>query len=118
MVIPKELAAGVKNRVAQQLTEEAASEEAEAPAEQAAPQIQAVGLREAARIAALQTELRLLGELASTQAIQGLQPYLAVNSPALSSATIVRSERDARFHVAPTELEEVLKHFGAELDKA
>ncbi|HUF49878.1 MAG TPA: PIG-L family deacetylase, partial [Longimicrobiales bacterium] len=36
----------------------------------------------------------------------------------LTPGTIIRSERDARFHMPPRKLDEVLRHFGAELERA
>jgi LmbE family N-acetylglucosaminyl deacetylase len=79
--------------------------------------IEIASVREASRLAALQTELRLLGDLASLDTVQGLQPYLALNSPCVTPATIVQSERDARFRIAPTHLENVLRHFGSRLEE-
>ena len=100
-------------------TKQAAAKEAAAArgTEQAGRSIEVATMREASRLAALQTELRLLGDLASMETVQGLQPYLALNSPLVTPATIIRSERDARFRIAPSQLERVLRHFGSELDQ-
>jgi len=77
----------------------------------------AASVREAARVAALETELRLLGDLAAAATIEKLQPHLAVNSPFLRTATIAISERDARFRIPPARLRELMRNFGAELER-
>lgn len=75
-------------------------------------------LREAARLAALETELRVLGDLASAEAIEELQPYLDVGSPRVRTDAVIRSQRDQRFNVPRSRLKEVLKQFSPRLERA
>ena len=80
------------------------------------PLIQVASFRQAARLAAMQTELRLLGDMASHSAILGLQPYLQINSPRLRRDTVVRGQRDPRFRLPASQLRELLDRFCAELE--
>jgi N-acetylglucosamine malate deacetylase 2 len=82
-----------------------------------APDARVRAVRESARLAALQTELRLLGSLAGKNTIDLLQPYLAVGSNRLTPTTLIRSQQDARFRVPASQLKEMMSHFGSELEK-
>lgn len=73
-------------------------------------------VREAARLAARQTELRLLGDLAAPATVEGLLPYLELHSPALSAHTLVQSAQDARFQVPRGLLRDVFDRFCRELE--
>jgi N-acetylglucosamine malate deacetylase 2 len=76
-----------------------------------------LSLRHACRLAALETELRLLGELSSPASVSGLHPHVSAGSGAVSPHTIVRGRRDPRFRAPPARLEEALEQFGGELDR-
>lgn len=79
--------------------------------------VRAASVRESARVAALETELRLLGRLAANSTIERLHPHLAVDSPFVSPSMIRMSERDARFQIPESRLREILRNFGTELER-
>jgi N-acetylglucosamine malate deacetylase 2 len=76
----------------------------------------AAAVRQAARMAALETELRLLGKLAAPGSVERLRPYAAVAAPQLRTRTIIRSRNDPRFRVERGELVEALRQFDGDLD--
>jgi N-acetylglucosamine malate deacetylase 2 len=72
-------------------------------------------VRTAARIAALETELRILDAAASADTGSEVKRHGAVESPQLRLTTIIRGKQDARFRLDHDELLEALEQFGGDL---
>jgi N-acetylglucosamine malate deacetylase 2 len=76
-------------------------------------------VRQAARIVALETELRVLEAMTSADMAQdGAVPHGAVEVPRLRLTTVVRRPQDARFRTTREELGEALKQFDGDLEPA